>query len=210
MDLKKMVVEFIGTMLLVCTIGLVTTGFGSSSVVAPIAVGAILIALVYAGGHVSGAHYNPAVTLASVLRGNFSWMEAVGYWVAQLAGSVVGGLVVCSQKGCGNATPFAVPIPVIIAEALFTFALVWVVLNVATTPKNSGNGFYGIAIGSTVIAGAYAVGSISGGAFNPAVAVGLGVMNLIDFGSIWMHLVGEIFGAVLATFTYTFVSGKEQ
>ena len=83
-------------------------------------------------------------------------------------------------------------VPALLAEFLFTFALVYVVLNVATAKGTEGNSFYGLAIGFTVVAGAYAVGSVSGGAFNPAVAVGGSIMNIFAWGNIWIYLVAQL------------------
>jgi aquaporin Z len=178
-------------------------------VIAPLAIGFVLMVMVYAGGHVSGAHYNPAVTLGLLVRGRCSTQDAIGYIVAQVAGAVVAALAVGMLKGGApvTAAPIAVA-PALVAEFLYTFALVYVVLNVATAKGTSGNSFYGLAIGSTVMVGAFSVGAISGGAFNPAVAIGATVMGLASAGSLWVYLVanfaaGAVAGIVFKTINPT-------
>jgi len=153
--------------LLVFTVGAAVL---SKSNMAPLAIGAVLMTMVYAGGHISGGHYNPAVTLAVWIRGGIASNEMLGYWAAQVAGGVVGALVAKWLENRGAVTaldPTGRQLwSAMVAEALFTFALAYVVLNVATSKDTAGNSNYGLAIGFTVAAGAYAVGSVSGGAFN--------------------------------------------
>jgi aquaporin Z len=188
----KLAIEAIGTFFLVLTIGLVVIEPGAGAM-APLAIGSVLMVMIYAGGHISGGHYNPAVTLGVMLRGKATASEMVGYWAAQVAGALVATLVVALLKD--GATPVAlVPdtVPALVAEFVFTFALVFVVLNVATAKGTAGNSYFGLAIGFTVLVGAYAVGGISGGAFNPAVSAGLVVMGLLDVGSVWVHLVAQL------------------
>lgn len=177
---RKLVVEGIGTFFLVLTVGLAVLGGAGN--LAPIAIGAALMVMVYAGGHISGAHYNPAVTLAVRMRGRASVRELGGYVAAQLAAAVLAAIVVRAllPGDVDVATTDPDALDVLIAEFLFTFALVYVVLNVATANGTKGNSDYGLAIGFTVTAGAYAVGPISGAVFNPAVAVGLTLLGLID------------------------------
>jgi aquaporin Z len=100
-------------------------------------------------------------------------------------------------------------LPALLAEFVFTFALVWVILQVATTKATSGNSYYGAAIGGTVVAGAFAVGGVSGGAFNPAVAFGLCLMGIISWTSIWVFLVANFAGAIAATLAFKAVNGEE-
>ena len=171
--MNKYIAEFIGTFFLVLTIGCTGIGAGAG-VIAPLAIGAALMVMVYAGGHISGGHYNPAVTLGILIRGKVQPADVVPYWVAQFAGAAVAALIVSKFLRAGVAvTPIAPHVgPALLAEFLFTFALVYVVLNAATAEGTSGNSFYGLAIGMTVMTGAFAVGDISGGAFNPAVALG--------------------------------------
>ena len=171
--MNKYIAEFIGTFFLVLTIGCTGIGAGAG-VIAPLAIGAALMVMVFAGGHISGAHYNPAVTLGVLIRGKVNAADVVPYMIAQLAGAAVAALIVIKCLRAGVAvTPISPNIgPALLAEFLFTFALVYVVLNAATAEGTSGNSFYGLAIGMTVMTGAFAVGDISGGAFNPAVARG--------------------------------------
>jgi len=201
--MRKYVAEFIGTFFLVFTIGC-TVLPGTPGVIAPLAIGAALMVMIFAGGHISGAHFNPAVTLAVFIRGRCDAKDVVPYWVAQLAGAVAAGLVAPFVMGVSG-TPMTIAHmhAAFIAEFLFTFALAYVVLNVATAKGTSGNSFYGLAIGMTVMAGAFSVGSISGGAFNPAVAVGASVMHLLNVSDIWIHIVAEAAGGLLAGLAFT-------
>ncbi len=199
MKAAKYLVEFVGTFFLVLTIGMTVIDPGGAGSMAPLAIASVLMAMVYAGGHISGAHYNPAVTLAVLIRGKCSAADVVPYAVAQcVAAAAAGSLVLFLKQGETVVPMTPAMVPALIAEFVFTFALCWVVLNVATAKANAGNSFYGLAIGFTVLAGAYSVGSISGGAFNPAVAVGLCVMGLAKWADIWMHLAGEFAGALAA------------
>ena len=196
--MKKYLTEFIGTFFLVLTIGM-TVIPALPGVVAPLAIGAALMVMVYAGGHISGAHYNPAVTLGVFMRGGLEGKEIIPYWASQIAGAVVAAMTVGYLRGPGTAGSIEVG-PSLLVEFLFTFALVWVVLNSATSKDNDGNSFYGLAIGLTVMTGAFAVGDISGGAFNPAVAVGVSVMGMSSWSVIWVFLVANLAaGAVAAT-----------
>lgn len=206
--MAKLIVEMIGAFFLVLTIGLTVT-VSNAGAMAPVAIGAVLMVMVYAGGHISGAHYNPAVSVGVWLRGKLATRDLPGYIFFQLLGAAAAAFVV-KQLGDSAATPAAVSkTPAFLAEALFTFALVWVVLNVATAKSTANNSFYGLAIGFTVTAGAYAVGPISGGAFNPAVVLGLTILNLADAGVVWIHLLGELVGAAAAAFLFKAVAPKD-
>ncbi len=195
---KKLAAEAIGTFFLVFTVGqtVLTPGAGQF---APLAIGFALAIGVYATGHISGGHVNPAVTLGVFLRGKIKAADMIGYWVAQLVGAVLAALAVRYLKGTipPAATPLAVG-PSLLAEFLFTFALVFVVLNVATTRATEGNSYFGLAIGGTVLVGAYAVGNISGGAFNPAVGVGVVLMSLARAADLWIYLVADLVGGAAA------------
>ncbi len=207
--MNKYLTEFIGTFFLVLTIGC-TVIPGATGVIPPIAIGAVLMVLVFAGGHISGAHYNPAVTLAVWMRGRCDTKDLVPYWVSQLAGAAAAAGVVGYLVGPG--TPMTIEsVPhAIVAESLFTFVLAWVILNVATSKGTEGNSFYGLAIGMTVMTGAFAVGGISGGAFNPAVALGIGIMKMVDFSQIWIHIVGSLAGAVGAALVFKIVHPDDK
>ena len=203
MTARKALVEFIGTFFLVFTIGMTVINPGGAGPMAPLAIGAVLMVMIYAGGHVSGGHYNPAVTLAVLLRGRCPSADVVPYIVAQsLGAAAAGGLTLFLKNAPEITAPVPATVPALLAEFLFTFALCYVVLHVATAPATSGNSYFGLAIGFTVLAGAYAVGGISGGAFNPAVVVGLGVMGLVEWSSTWIHLAGEVAGAVAAAIAF--------
>ena len=198
--MKKILVEFIGTFFLVLTIGLNVLGSTpESALFAPIAIGTVLAVMIFAGGHISGGHFNPAVTLAVFLRGRCTASEVPGYWIAQVLAGIAAALVAGFLKAGVVVTPGSpAVVPALVAEFLFTFALAYVVLNVATAKATSGNSFYGWAIGSTVLVGAYSVGSISGGAFNPAVAIGLCTMNLAAWANLWIYLVANLAGGAAA------------
>ncbi|HZZ41884.1 MAG TPA: aquaporin [Tepidisphaeraceae bacterium] len=202
--MNKYITEFIGTFFLVLTIGC-TVLPGMPGVIPPIAIGSALMVMVFAGGHISGAHYNPAVTLAVWLRGKCLTKDVVPYMITQILGAIVA--AVAARYLChASDLPIHPGIPdvprALLAEFLFTFALAYVVLNVATSKGTGGNSFYGLAIGFTVLAGAFSVGHISGGAFNPAVAVGISVMGLAAWQNIWIYLVANFAGGALAAGTF--------
>jgi len=204
--MRKYLAEFIGTFFLVLTIGC-TVIPGSPGVIAPLAIGAALMVMVFAGGHISGAHFNPAVTLAVCVRGKCDAKDVVPYWVAQVLAAIAAALVAVFLVG-RSGTPMDIKdVPAAFAaEFLFTFALAYVVLNVATAKGTTGNSFYGLAIGMTVMVGAFAVGGISGGAFNPAVAVGAAAMKLLSFSQIWLHIVADLAGGLIAALVFKFLN----
>jgi aquaporin Z len=198
----KFATELIGTFFLVLTIGCTVVG-GGAGVIPPLAIGAALMVMVYAGGHLSGGHYNPAVTLGVFLRGRCPAADVLPYVVAQVAGAALAAGAVSYLRGGAVVTALDAAVgPALLAEFLFTFALVWVVLNSATAKATSGNSFYGLAIGMTVMVGAFAVGDISGGAFNPAVAVGAAAMGLVPWSNLWLYLVAELAGGAIAAFAF--------
>jgi aquaporin Z len=197
---------------LVLTIGLTAV---SGTALAPLAVGATLIGMVYMGGHVSGAHYNPAITAVFVLRGKLAPQEIAPYMLSQVAGAVLASLVVYAATGSGFApapAPEASVLAALLIEVLFTFALALVILHVATADAIRGNGFYGVAIGFTVAGAAFAGGPISGGAFNPAVGFGPSLVNSMLAGGgladLWLYLVGPFLGAALATVAFKIQVGR--
>lgn len=206
--MKKYIVEFIGTFFLVFTVGMAVQ---SGSPLAPLAIGSALMVMIFAGGHVSGGHFNPAVTLAVWLRGKCDTKDVVPYWLAQLAAGVAAGLIVVALKGqptLGAASHEVVPS--LIVEFLFTFALAWVVLNAATAKGTSGNSFYGLAIGFTVLTGAVAVGGVSGGAFNPAVGLGVVVMGLEKISQLWIYLAADLAGGAVAALAFKATHDKGE
>jgi len=208
--MNKYIAEFIGTFFLVLTIGCTVIGAGSG-VIAPLAIGAALMVMVFAGGHISGAHYNPAVTLGVLIRGKLKAADVAPYIVAQLLAATAAAIAVKFLRAGVDVTPIAPKIgPALLAEFLFTFALVYVVLNAATAEGTSGNSFYGLAIGMTVMSGAFAVGDISGGAFNPAVAVGISLLGISSWGNIWIYLVANFAAAIVAAIVFNLINPPAQ
>ena len=209
--MNRYLTEFIGTFFLVLTIGCAVFS-GAPGVIPPLAIGAMLMVMVYAGGHVSGAHYNPAITLAIFLRGRCPASDVMPYWGAQLAGAGLASVTALGLlgKARGPGGPLPAMGPALLAEFLFTFALAWVVLNVATSKNTLGNSFYGLAIGMTVMAGAFAVGHISGAVFNPAVAVGISLMGLSGWSNLWIYMVATFGGAVIAAIVFKGVNPEDR
>ena len=204
--MQKYLIEFLGTFFLVLTIAL--TG-------EPIAIGAILIAMVYMGGYISGGHFNPAVTMAVLVRGRLDVGTALRYMLVQVVGGLVAALVFEVIKEslfipapASGVTTYAA----FMVEFLFTFALGMVVLNVATSDKVKGNYYYGIAIGLTVMAAAYAGGKISGGVYNPAVAIGPILADATNVGTnlnnLILYIAAPMLGGAVAGFVYNFIHGE--
>jgi aquaporin Z len=208
--MAKYIVEFIGTFFLVFTVGMTVIGAGAS-VIPPLAIGSALMVMIYAGGHISGGHYNPAVTLAVWIRGRCPTVDAIAYWVAQVLAGLVAASVVLYMKKQPTVPAMNPDLArALIAEALFTFALAYVVLNVATAKGTAGNSNYGLAIGFTVLTGAFAVGDISGGAFNPAVAVGITAMGLSAVKNIWIYLVADLAGGAAAGLVFRLLNPDDK
>jgi aquaporin Z len=205
--MKKYLVEFIGTFFLVFTVGMAVR---SGAALAPLAIGSALMVMVYATGHVSGGHLNPAVTLAVWLRGKCEAKDVVPYWVAQLAAGAVAALLVTHLFGGRPAGPaLHGTSQSAIVEFLFTFALAWVVLNAATAKGTAGNSFYGLAIGFTVFTGAVAVGGVSGGAFNPAVGLGVFLMGLEKLSQLGVYGVADLLGGAAAALAFKATQGAD-
>jgi len=200
--MNKYIVELLGTFFLVLTIGLTVVG-GGAGVIPPLAIGAGLMVMVFAGGHVSGAHYNPAVTLAVWMRGRCETKDVVPYIGSQVIGAALAaGAVRYLRAGVAISPMTPATGPALVAELLFTFALAWVVLNVATAKGTAGNSFYGLAIGMTVMTGAFAVGDISGAVFNPSVAIGISLLGLSSWSNIWIYLVANFVGGAAAALVF--------
>ncbi len=204
--MSRYVTEFVGTFFLVLTTGLVVL---SGTPMAPIAIGSVLMAMVYMGGHISGAHYNPAVSVAILIRGKMKSRDLLPYVLAQISGAILASLAVLLILGDTFAPapdPEAGLLAVLLSEALFTFALSLVVLNVATDDATAGNSYYGLAIGFTVLVGAFAVGGISGGVFNPAVGSGPILVDALagdgGFAQLWIYWIGPLLGSVAAAGVY--------
>jgi aquaporin Z len=217
--MKKTLTEFIGTFFLVLVICLTTSNPNGGTPMAPIAIGLTLMVMVYMGGHISGAHYNPAVTMAVLMLKRIELKEALGYWIFQIAGACAAAYVFwlvfhVNMHGPAPQTGFYHNIKPLMLEMLFTFALASVVLNSAVSKKTGGNSFYGLAIGATVTAGAFAAGPISGGAFNPAVGIGPNLVNAIMSGGsmhhVWIYIAGPLAGAVVAAMIFAFTNEKHE
>jgi aquaporin Z len=204
--MRQCATEFIGTFFLVLTIGLTVV---SGTHLAPVAIGAVLTAMVYMGAHVSGAHYNPAITLAFFLRGAIDAGSVARYVATQVIAAFVAAVVVYAVSGSlyepapGTHASWGAALFV---EVLFTFALGLVVLNVALADGTSGNSYYGIAIGFTVMAGAFAAGPISGGVLNPAVGLGPILASALlgggELEALWLYLVGPLAGGSAAAVVF--------
>jgi aquaporin Z len=209
--MKKYLVEFIGTFFLVLTVGMTVIEPHAAGDLAPLAIGSALMIMVYAGGHVSGGHYNPAVTVAVWLRGRCSSAEVPGYIGSQLAAGIVAAFVVLGLKGDPSVSANDIAVfPALIAELVGTFALAYVVLNVATAKNTTGNSYYGLAIGFTLMTMAFALGPVSGGAFNPAVAVGITVMKLAKVSHLWIYFLGNLGAGALAAGVFRMINPEDK
>jgi aquaporin Z len=208
--MNKYICEFIGTFFLVLTVGS-TVIDGGAGVIPPLAIGSMLMVMIFATGHISGGHLNPAVTLAVWMRGKCDTRDVPGYWIGQITGGVAAAFLVLFMKGQPKVTPmqFGSPVVPMIAEFLGAFAIAFVVLNVATAKANHNNSFYGLAIGFTVVASAFALGGYSGGAFNPAVAIGITTMGLVTISNLWIYLIGNLAGGAVAAILFKLLSREE-
>ncbi|MGE5519157.1 MAG: MIP/aquaporin family protein [Candidatus Dadabacteria bacterium] len=202
--MKKYSVEFIGTFFL--TAGAIL-GQGVGAALA-------LMIMVYAGGHISGGHYNPAVTLSMYIRRKIDSKNMIGYFIAQLIGATLVTLIIYNifdLKGLtGDCSLDRDTLKIGLAELFGTFALCFVVLNVATAKGTAGNSFYGLAIGGTVLAMATAFGRFSGGVFNPAVGFGLAVHKSLCWSSLWIYVLAQLIGGAAAAFTFLSVNEVEE
>ncbi len=209
-NFRKYLVEFIGTFFLVFTVASAVLLGGEHGVIAPLSIGFALMIMVYAGGHISGGHYNPAVSFAAAIRGALAWGQLIPYWIFQVAGAACAALLVANYAVLPEAAgcPFSC-VQLVIGEFLFTFALCYVVLQVATSKKTEGNSYYGLAIGSTVLVGAFAVGGIFClGAFNPAVAVGLGMIKSVCWVGAGITIATNLVAGAVAALVYKFVDAE--
>jgi aquaporin Z len=206
---RKLVVEFIGMFLFLFTVGMATESANKSgALLSPIAIGSALMVLVFAGGHVSGGHYNPAVSTAVFIRGKIKTGEYGAFIVIQFIAAVLAGLLVNAIGGKQTAGATASVGKMLVVEFLFTFALAYVVLNVATAKGTAGNSFYGLAIGFVVVVGAISVGWVSGGAFNPAIALGASVFGAFKWSHIWIYLLADFLGGAAAAGTFLYIQGE--
>lgn len=209
--MKKYLVEFIGTFFLTFTVATAAVYGSSPGNLAPLAIGLVLMVMTYAGGHVSGAHYNPAVTLGVFIRGRCNKKDVAPYIISQLLAAFVGGAAASVVTGETSALTmsFNNTGAVILAEFLFTFALAFVFINTSTASANKGNSFFGLAIGGTVAAGVLTVGGISLGGFNPAVSVMLAMSGKLGWADSWMHFLPQVLGGLAAGFAFKAVCPKD-
>ena len=202
---QKLLTEFIGTFFLSLTISVSVINYEYEYM--PFAIASTLMVVIYAGGHISGAHYNPAVTISVYLRGSCNKDDVLPYIASQILAAVIAALVAdrfLTTKKYYDVELFTLGSEAVVAEFLFTFLLAYVILNVATTESKSGNGYYGASIALVVLAGAITVGSISLASFNPAVTSALIISGKISFSASWMHFLPQLVGAILATYVYKF------
>ena len=204
--MKKYLTEFVGTFFLVLIIGLSNN---------PLAIGFGLTVLVYMGAHISGAHYNPAVSFAMLLRKEINSSNFFKYLLSQILGAFAAAFLVSNMSSNMLVQPdLAEPVAIIlVAELIFTYLLVFVILNVATHPNLDGNSFYGFAIGLTVMAGAFCVGPLSGGVFNPAVSIGPSLVDIITENGVsqyfvWYYLTAPMAGSVMAVIHFNYLLKK--
>ena len=205
--MRKYIVEFIGMFFFVLTVGLTNLpkAYDYAGIIAPIAIGSVLMVMIFAGGHISGGHFNPAVTLAVWLRGRCATRDVPFYMIAQFAAAIAAGAVAVYARNYYPDQPvkYELDLPrYLLLEFLFTFALCYVVLNVATSKDHPNNSFYGLAIGFTVLVGAFSAGPITGGAFNPAIALGITFMGLKIWAHLWVYLVANFAGGAAAALTF--------
>ncbi|HKT57978.1 MAG TPA: aquaporin [Microbacterium sp.] len=198
--------EAIATFLFVFAI---IAAVNSGSPLTPVAIGFALMVLVYATGHISGAHLNPAVSVGAFIRGALDLPGLIGYIVAQFVGAAVAGLLSFALWPVGK--PMSIQIgPAFLVETLWTLVLVYVVLNVATSKDHPNNHFYGLAIGSTVLVGAIAVGGVSGGGFNPAVALGLSITGHFAWSAIWLYVLAPVVGGIIAALLFRLLNADDK
>lgn len=205
--LRSALAELLGTFVFVfAIIGAVNSG----SDLTPLVIGFALMVMVFAMGHISGAHLNPAVTVGAWLRGAINVPGLVTYIIAQLVGAALAAAMSFALWPAA-AEPVAIEVgPAFLAEAIWTFVLVTVVLNVATSKDHRENSFYGLAIGSTVFVGAVGLGGISGGGFNPAVALGLSITGAFDWSAYWLYFLAPIVGAALAAVVFRALNAHDR
>ena len=206
----KLITEFVGTFVFLSVIAL----SGPIGALAPLAIGAALTAMVYMGGHVSGAHYNPAVSFAMFLRRKIGSVDMVAYWAVQLVAAVLAfafGYVVSGHSPGIHPSAKTQVLQALAVEIAFTATLALVILNVAATKATQGNSYFGLAIGFTIVAAVFVGGPISGGAYNPAVGFGATLGSAVfaggGWGDLWLYLVGPFIGAAIASGVHRLQAG---
>ena len=196
---NALIAEFIGSFFLYLIIGMCVAPPASAGVAVPLAIGVGLAALVYSCGHLSKAHFNPATTIAYTAAGTHTLKKSVPYILVIFAGALSSAVCLMIPEGLEQVNPLEiVRTKVILAEFLFTFLLMWVILNVAIAKGTAGNEFYGIAIGAIVAAGAYAVGPLSFAAFNPAVTLALCINGFLPWSALPLYWITQAVAAFTA------------
>lgn len=204
--LRSAVAELVGTFVFVFAI---IAAVNSGSDLTPLVIGFALMVMVYATGHISGAHLNPAVSVGVWLRGAIDAVGLGAYIIAQLVGAALAAALSFALFPAGEPLEIDL-VPAFLVEMVWTFVLVYVVLNVATSKDHPNNSFYGLAIGSTVFVGAVAVGGISGGGFNPAVALGLSITGQFDWASYWLYFLAPVVGAAVAAVVFRVLNAHDK
>lgn len=206
---RKPLSELVGTFALVfigCGSLMVSQRFPNSipGFVIPVIFGLVVAAMIYAVGHISGAHFNPAVTLAFAVARHFPWREVVFYWIAQFLGAIVAitclHLLLPEGSSYGNTLPHVSSLQSLAWETILTFFLMFVIIAVATDTRAVGT-MAGAAIGSAVAFGAFVGGPVTGASMNPARSL---APALFEGGvsEIWIYILGPCLGAVLAAIFY--------
>ena len=209
---RRLFTEFIGTLLLTYTV-CITAVWGSSGGIHPgFLIATILMVMIYCLGHISGAHFNPTVTVSIWINGSFKRGDVFPYAVSQLvagvSGAILSGLTYSRQNIQAKTEPESLLLnseihEVLLSEFAFTFALVYVILYVAFNEGTSGNHYYGVAIASVVLIGAILVGDVSMASFNPAVTISLISVGKLTITQSWMHLIPQLAAGPFAAWVYS-------
>lgn len=216
-NMKKYIAEFIGTFALVfCGTGAVTINEVTNGSVTHVGIavtfGLIIMAMIYSVGEISGAHLNPAVTIAFAVNKTFSWKQVLPYIISQLIGGLAASLILKflfpASALLGTTLPAGIASQSFILEIILTFFLVFVILQVATGSKEQGM-FAGLAIGSVVLLEAMFAGPISGASMNPARSFAPAIVsNHIEH--LWIYLLAPLIGALLAVFFYKIIKNSHD
>ncbi len=216
--MRRCVAEFIGTFGIVfAPVALSAAGYfpgaDSSLMAAAWVSGLAVLAMIYALGHISSAHFNPAVTLGFAVARRFSWKYVLPYWIAEFAGGIAAAGVVALLFGGGHGVHIPVSGPILRAvgvEAILTFFLMLVIIAVATDKRANG-AVPGLAIGLTVVFDVLIGGAITGGSMNPARSLGPALFSGMAALSVyWVYVVGPVIGAVAASLLYESIRGGEH
>jgi aquaporin Z len=207
---RKLAVEFIGTFFLVFTLCTATNLKTGAGALAPLAIGPVLMVMVFAGGHISGGHHNPAVSTSVLVRGKLSSSDWIGYVLVQLSAAVIGGLLARAINGAGHETARTQHFEDSRRRVRIHLRARIRCPNVATAKATEGDAFYGLAIGFTVTAGAFAVGGLSGGAFNPAVALGASVLGIFTWSHYWIYVLATLLRGTVAARTFRYLQPSER